>query len=185
MLDEIYKDAQMRMSKTLQVLHNELRKLRTGRASPALVNDLPVSCYGSTSPLNQVANVGVQDPRTLSVTPWDKQLVPAIERAIMESSLGLNPMSAGQVIRIPLPPLTEERRRELAKTVRGDGENTKIALRNIRRDAIGTLRDLLKDKEVSEDDEHRAQDRLQKLTDQNTTEVDAIIATKESEIMEV
>ncbi len=185
MLDEVYKDAQTRMSKSLHALQNELTKLRTGRASPALVNNLPVSCYGSTSPLNQIANISVQDARTLAVTPWDKQMVPVIEKAIMESNLGINPMSAGQVIRIPLPPLTEERRKELARTVRGDGENTKIAIRNIRRDALGTLRDFLKEKEISEDEEHRAQDRLQKLTDQSTTEVDAIVAAKEVEIMEV
>ncbi len=185
MQDEIYKDAQTRMHKSLLALQNELTKLRTGRASPALINHLPVSCYGSSSPLNQVANVSVQDARTLAVTPWDKQLVVPIEKAIMESSLGLNPMSAGQVIRIPLPPLTEERRRELAKTVRVDGENTKIAIRNIRRDALGTLRDLLKEKEISEDDEHRAHERMQKLTDQNAAEVDTVVAAKELEIMEV
>jgi len=185
MLEEVYKDAKTRMHKSLLALHGELTKLRTGRASPALINNLPVACYGSSSPLNQVANVSVQDARTLSVTPWDKQLVSAIEKAILESNLGLNPMSAGQVIRIPLPPLTEERRRELAKTVRGDGENTKIAIRNIRRDAISTLRDLLKEKEISEDEEHRALDRLQKLTDENTAEVDTVVVTKEAEIMEV
>jgi len=185
MLDEIYLDAKTRMSKTLQALRGELTKLRTGRASPALINHLQVASYGAVSPINQVANVSVQDARTLAVTPWDKQLIPAIEKAILESNLGLNPVTAGQVIRIPLPPLTEERRRELAKTVRGDGENSKIAIRNIRRDALGSMRDLLKEKEISEDNERRAQDQLQKLTDQNTSEVDAIVAAKESEIMEV
>jgi ribosome recycling factor len=178
-------DAEARMKKSLENLRTELARLRTGRASPALVEHIKVAYYGNPTPLSQVANVGVADARTLTVTPWDKALVPAIEKAILETGLGLNPVTAGQVIRIPLPPLTEERRREMTKLVRAEGENGRVAVRNLRRDANQHLKALLKDKTIAEDDEKRAQEEIQKLTDRYIAEVDKLVTAKEKEIMEV
>ncbi len=185
MLEDLKKDAEARMQKSVEALKVELTRLRTGRAHPSLLDHVTVSYYGAQTPLSQVANVGVDDARTLVVTPWEKQIVPDVEKAILNSNLGLNPVTAGTVIRIPLPPLTEERRKELAKMVKGEGENTKVAIRNIRRDANSDLKDLNKAKEISEDDERRGQDEIQKLTDKLIESVDAVVAAKEEDLMSV
>lgn len=182
---EIVKDAETRMKKSAEAIREEMAKIRTGRASTALLDHVKVSYYGNLTPMNQVASVSVSDARTLAVTPWDKSLVSAVEKAILESDLGLNPMTAGEVIRIPIPPLTEERRVEMGKMVRAEGENGKVAIRNIRRDANHHLKELLKNKEIAEDDEKKALDEMQKLTDQYVERIDDIVANKEAEIMEV
>jgi ribosome recycling factor len=182
--NEIIKDAETRMAKSVAAIREELAKIRTGRASTALLDHLRVEYYGNPAPLNQVATVGVSDARTLSVTPWEKSMVPLIEKAIMESDLGLNPVTAGEVIRIPLPALTEERRVEMTKLVRAEGENGKVAVRNIRRDANHNLKEMLKNKEIAEDEEKKALDDSQKLTDQYTEQIDQIVAEKEQEIMD-
>jgi ribosome recycling factor len=162
-----------------------LGKVRTGRAHPSLLDHLRVEYYGSEMPISQVANIGVEDARTLTVTPWEKQMVQAIEKAILKSDLGLNPATSGTVIRIPMPPLTEETRRELVKVVRHEGEAAKVAIRNIRRDANSDFKELLKEKEISEDEEHKAEDDVQKLTDRYVGEVDKVLAGKETELMEI
>lgn len=185
MINDIKKDAEARMQKSVDALKTELTRLRTGRAHPSLLDHVSVSYYGSPTPLSQVANVGVEDARTLSVTPWEKNIVPDVEKAILNSNLGLNPVTAGTVIRIPLPPLTEERRKELAKMVKGEGENAKVAIRNIRRDANSDIKELTKAKEISEDDERRAQDEVQKITDKFVESVDSVVATKEEDLMSV
>ena len=185
MIDDIIKDAGLRMGKSIDSLKQSLGKVRTGRAHPSLLDHLTGDYYGSNVPISQVANIGVEDARTLSVTPWEKTMVQPIEKAIMTSDLGLNPATAGTVIRIPMPPLTEETRRELVKVVRKDGEAAKVAIRNIRRDANNDFKDLVKDKEISTDDEHRAQERIQKLTDERIAEVDQVLANKEAELMEI
>ena len=185
MIEEILKDAEQRMQKSIESLKTVLAKVRTGRASPALIQHLTVDYYGTQTPISQVANVTVQDARTLGIQPWEKPMVPLIEKAIMESDLGLNPVTAGEIIRIPLPPLTEERRKEMAKMVGAEGEGGKVAIRNIRRDANSTVKDLLKEKEISEDDDKAAHDRIQKVTDEYIVKVDAVIAEKEQEIMTV
>lgn len=185
MIEDIKKDAAERMAKCVAALRNELKKLRTGRASTNLLEHLRVDYYGSEVPLQQVANVAVEDSRTLTVVPWEKQMVPVIEKAIMKSDLGLNPATAGSVIRVPLPALTEERRRDLSKVVRHEGENARVAIRNVRRDVMHELKEMLKEKLVSEDDDHRAQDEVQKLTDKYVGEVDQVIAEKEKELMQV
>ena len=185
MIEDVKKDAAERMAKCVAALRNELKKLRTGRASTSLLEHVRVDYYGSEVPLQQVANVAVEDSRTLTVVPWEKQLVPVIEKAIMKSDLGLMPATAGSVIRVPLPALTEERRRDLSKVVRHEGENAKVAIRNVRRDVMHELKEMLKEKLVSEDDDHRAQDEVQKLTDKYVGEVDQVIAEKEKELMQV
>jgi ribosome recycling factor len=185
MIDGIVQDAGTRMSKSVEALQQTLGKVRTGRAHPSLLHHLTVDYYGSEVPISQVANIGVEDARTLTVTPWEKQMVQPIEKAIMTSDLGLNPATAGTVIRIPMPPLTEETRRELVKVVRKDGEAAKVAIRNIRRDANNDFRELVKEKEISEDEEHRAQEQIQKLTDLRVGEVDKVLAEKEAQLMEV
>ena len=185
MIDDILKDAGVRMDKSIEAFKQTLVKVRTGRAHPSLLDHLVVDYYGSDVPISQVANVGVEDARTLTVTPWEKTMVQAIEKAILKSDLGLNPSTAGTVMRIPLPPLTEETRRELVKVVRHDGEAAKVAIRNIRRDANSDFKDLLKEKEISEDEERKAQDVIQKKTDAHVAEVDKILATKEAELMEI
>jgi len=185
MLANIQKDARVRMGKSLESLRHELAKIRTGRAHPSLLEHVHVDYYGSEVPISQAASVAVEDSRTLSVTPWDKSMVQAIEKAILKSDLGLNPATAGQVIRIPLPPLTEERRLELGKVVHHEGENTKIAIRNIRRDAIHHIKDLLKEKEISEDDEHKAEHEIQNVTDTAVGKADGIVAEKEKELLEI
>lgn len=181
----IRKDAKTRMSKSLEALRSELAKIRTGRASPALLSHIRVDYYGTPTPIDQVATVSVLDPRTLSVAPWEKQMIAVLEKAILESDLGLNPATSSESIRIPLPALTEERRREMAKLVRSEGENAKVAVRNIRRDALHHLRELHKKKELSEDEEKRAADEIQKLTDKMAAEIDGVVSAKESEVMEV
>jgi ribosome recycling factor len=185
MLANIQKDARIRMGKSLESLRHELAKIRTGRAHPSLLEHVHVDYYGSEVPINQAASVTVEDARTLSVTPWDKTMVQAIEKAILKSDLGLNPATAGQVIRIPLPPLTEERRRELGKVVHHEGENTKIAIRNIRRDAIHHIKQLLKEKDISEDEERKAEHEIQNVTDTAVGKADGIVAEKEKELLEI
>jgi len=185
MIEDIKKDAAARMAKSIDSLKHDLVKLRTGRAHTSLLDHLTVSYYGAETPLNQVASITIGDARTLVVTPWEKNLVPAIEKAILASDLGLNPVTAGTVIRIPLPPLTEERRRDLIKLVRQEGENTRVAVRNIRREANADLKELLKEKEITEDEERRAQEAVQKLTDKYIGEVDKVLAVKEAELLEI
>ncbi|RTZ58468.1 MAG: ribosome recycling factor [Gammaproteobacteria bacterium] len=185
MINEIKKDAEARMGKSLHSLKGELSKLRTGRANTALLDHVLVDYYGQKSPLNQVAGISVSDAQTLTVAAWEKPMVPVIEKAIMESGLGLNPVTAGEVIRVPIPPLTEDRRKEMVKIVRQEGEGAKIAIRNIRRDALGHIKELLKEKEITEDEDKRAHDDIQKITDRFVAEVDAMLATKEKDLMEV
>jgi len=185
MIKEILKDADERMGKSVAATAQEMAKIRTGRAHPSLIEHLTVDYYGSEVPLHQAAQVGVEDARTLSVTPWEKDMVQKIEKAIMTSDLGLNPTTAGTVIRIPLPPLTEERRKELVKVVRKEVENGRVAIRNIRRDAISDFKDLLKEKEISEDEAHAAEADAQKITDSQIAEIDRQLETKEAELMEV
>ena len=185
MLDDIKKDAGDRMAKSVASLRQDFTKIRTGRAHTSLLDHITVEYYGSEVPLNQVSNVGVEDSRTLTVTPWEKDMVAPIEKAIMRSDLGLNPASAGTVIRVPLPPLTEERRRDMIRVVRQEAEGGRIAVRNIRRDALGDIKDLLKEKLIGEDDEHRAHEEVQSITDKYIAQIDQALADKESELMEV
>ena len=185
MLDEIKKDAGQRMAKSVASLQQELTKIRTGRAHTSLLDHITVEYYGSQVPLNQVSNVGIEDSRTLTVTPWEKDMVQAIEKAIMASDLGLNPVSAGTVIRVPLPALTEERRKDMIRVVRHEAENGRIAIRNIRRDALHDIKDLLKEKMIGEDDERRAEGEIQVITDKYVAEIDKVLAGKEEELMEV
>lgn len=185
MIDDILKDADARMGKSIEALKNELTKLRTGRAHTSLLDHITVDYYGTETALNQVATVGVADARMLTVTPWEKNMVQAVEKAIITSNLGLNPATSGTVIRVPLPALTEERRRDMIKVVRGEGEQSKVAIRNIRRDAISDFKELLKEKEISEDQEHQAETSIQKITDKRTAEVDAVLEIKEKDLMEV
>lgn len=184
-MDEIKKDAGERMSKSVASLKQELTKLRTGRAHTSLLDHITVEYYGSQVPLNQVSNVGVEDSRTLTVTPWEKDMVAVIEKAIMNSDLGLNPASAGTVIRVPLPALTEERRKDMIRIVRHEAEGGRIAVRNIRRDALSDVKDLLKEKMIGEDEEHRAHDEIQAITDKHVAQIDAVLADKESELLEI
>ncbi len=185
MLNDIKKDAQTRMTKSVDALRQELTKLRTGRASTALVDHLKVNYYGSDVPLTQVASVAIADARSLTITPWEKQLVGAVEKAILASDLGLTPNTAGQVIRINLPALTEQRRKELSKHVSHEGENTKVAVRNVRRDAMQQVKELLKEKKITEDEESKAEDDIQKLTDKAVKEVDGVVKAKEDELMSI
>jgi len=185
MIDDIKKDARDRMGKSIEALKNSLGKVRTGRAHPSLLDHLSVDYYGSEVPISQVANIAVEDARTLSITPWEKPMIQVIEKAIMKSDLGLNPATAGMVIRIPMPPLTEETRRDLVKVVRNDAESAKVAIRNIRRDANSDLKELLKEKEISEDQERKAQDGVQKITDEFIGKVDKVVEVKEAELMEI
>ncbi len=185
MIDEILKDAESRMGKSVDSLSKELTKIRTGRAHPSLLDQLSVDYYGAETPINQVANVNVEDSRTLVVTPWEKNMVSAVEKAIMNSDLGLNPATAGTVIRIPMPPLTEERRRDLVRVVKAEAESGRVAIRNIRRDANSDFKDLLKEKEITEDAAREAEDNVQKLTDKYVAKVDEVLAAKEKELMEV
>jgi len=185
MLADIKKDAALRMDKSIESLRAELAKIRTGRAHPSLLEHVHVEYYGSEVPIGQAANVTVEDSRTLAVTAWDKTMVGKIEKAIMKSDLGLNPASAGTVIRVPLPALTEERRAQLSKVVHNEGEQGKVAVRNIRRDANHHIKELLKNKEITEDDQRRAETEIQQLTDQHVEQVDAMVAEKEKELMEI
>lgn len=185
MLQDIIKDAGSRMDKTIASFKQDLLKIRTGRAHPSLLDHVMVDYYGSLTPVTKAANVTIEDARTLAVTAWDKTMVSAIERAILESDLGLNPNTAGTVMRIPLPPLTEQRRRDLVKVIKAEAEQAKVAIRNIRREAMSDLKDLLKEKQIAEDDERRGQDEVQKLTDAHTKRIDEAFAAKEQEIMSV
>lgn len=185
MIDDIIKDSKVRMEKSVDALKSQLTKVRTGRAHPSLLDGIMVSYYGADTPLRQVGNVSIEDARTLAITVFDKSLTAAVEKAIMASDLGLNPMSAGTVIRVPLPPLTEERRKSLVKLVRGEAENGRVAVRNIRRDANADLKALQKDKAISEDDERRATEEIQKITDAFVKKIDEVLVEKEKELMEV
>lgn len=184
-IEEIIESTKSRMDKSVTALEGQLSKIRTGRAHPSLLDNIKVSYYGTNTPLNQVGNVTVQDARTLSITVFDKSLISTIEKAIMTSDLGLNPMSAGTVIRIPLPPLTEERRKDLVKVVRGEVENARVAARNIRRDANSDFKQLLKEKEITEDELHSGEDQVQKATDSTIKLMEEMLAAKEKDLMEL
>lgn len=185
MLDDIKKDAAKRMDKSVESLRQELTRLRTGRAHTSLLDHITVEYYGSQVPLSQVSNINVEDSRTLTVTPWEKSIVQAIEKAIMNADLGLNPVTAGTVIRVPLPPLTEERRRDMIRLVRQEAEGGRVAIRNIRRDALNDLKDMLKEKLIGTDDERRGQEEIQAITDKHIAEIDRVLADKERDLMEV
>ena len=184
MIDELKKDARERMQKSVAALSQNLGKVRTGRAHPSLLEQISVSYYGSSTPLNQVANVAVDDARTLSVTPWEQQMIPEIEKAIQNSQLGLNPVTAGKVIRVPLPDLTEERRKDLARLVKHEAEQGRVAVRNIRRDVISDIKELLKAKEVTEDELRKAEQEIQQITDQHVADIDRVSEDKQKEIMD-
>lgn len=185
MIEDIKKDAASRMGKSLDSLQDQFGRIRTGRAHTSLLDHVKVDYYGNASALNQVAKIAIEDSRTLTVTPWEKDMVAPIEKAIINSDLGLNPSSAGTVIRIPMPPLTEERRKDLVRVVRAEAENARVSVRNIRRDANGDLKDLQKEKEISEDEERKGQDLIQKATDEYIAKVDEMLKGKEEELMEV
>ena len=182
---QIKTNADQKMQKSIETFKANLAKIRTGRASPGILEHIMVDYYGNPTPISQVANLGLADARTINVTPWEKNMVAVVEKAIRNSDLGLNPATQGAVIRVPMPPLTEERRKELTKVVKSEGEETKIAIRNLRRDANEHLKRLVKDKEISEDEERRAQDEIQKLTDRYVTDVDKLVLEKDKEIMTV
>jgi len=184
-INDIQKDAEARMQKSIAALEVAFKKVRTGRAHPSLLDTVMVQYYGSDTPLNQVGNVGVEDGRTLTVTCWEKPMIPEIEKAIMKADLGLNPSSTGDIIRIPLPALTEETRRDLIKVVRKEAEQGRVSIRNVRRDANGDIKELLKEKEISEDEERKGQDGVQKLTDKFVASVETMLSKKETELMEV
>jgi ribosome recycling factor len=185
MLKTIQQDAESRMKKSIETLSHNLAKLRTGRAHPSLLESISIVYYGNATPLNQVANITVEDARTLLITPWDKSMVQAIDKAIRTSDLGLNPATAGMIIRVPLPALTEERRKELVKHVRSEAEEARVAVRNVRRDANAQIKELLKAKKITEDDERRGEEAIQKLTDRLVADIDKLILTKEAELMQV
>ncbi len=185
MLDDIKKDAVSRMGKCVTQFQADLKKMRTGRAHPSLIEHLKVDYYGSDVPLQQVASIAVEDGRTLVVSPWEKSMVQPIEKAIHKSDLGLNPMTAGTIILIPMPPLTEERRREFTKVIRQDAEGARVAVRNVRRDVMSDIKEALKDKLISQDDERRAETEVQKLTDKHVADIDQMLSAKEKEIMQV
>ena len=185
MIDELKQDAETRMGKSVDSLTGELIKIRTGRAHPSLLEHVVVEYYGAPTPLNQVASISIADSRMLNVTAFDKTMVQAVEKAIMTSDLGLNPSSAGEVIRVPLPPLTEERRKDLIKVVRSEGEQAKVAVRNIRRDVISDVKSLVKEKEATEDDERRFHDDIQKVTDKYVAMIDEKLKEKEKDLMEI
>jgi ribosome recycling factor len=185
MINDVTRDAEQRMAKTVEALRHELAKIRTGRAHPSLLDHIKVEYYGSEVPLSQAATITIVDPRTLGVAPWDKNMVRVIEKAILSSDLGLNPATSGDVIRVPLPPLTEERRRDLTRVVRGEAENARVAIRNVRRDANHHLKAMVKNKAISEDEERRAEEKMQQLTGSYIAKIDELVATKEKELMEV
>ncbi len=185
MIEDIKQDALTRMNKSIEAFKAELSKIRTGRAHPSLLNHITVDFYGNEVPIGQAANISVEDARTLAVSAWDKSMVSVIEKAIMSSDLGLNPNTAGTIIRVPMPPLTEERRKELVKVVRELAENARVAIRNIRRDANGDLKNMAKDKDISEDDEHRGQEMVQQVTNLSTDEVESLLHVKEKDLMEI
>lgn len=185
MIEDIKSDADTRMNKSIEAFKLELSKIRTGRANISLLDHVMVDYYGSAVPINQAATVSVEDARTLAVSPWEKAMVPAVEKAILNSDMGLNPVTAGDVIRVPLPALTEERRKDLVKVVRQEAEQSRVAVRNIRRDANADLKELVKEKEISEDEEHGGLDAVQKLTDKHIQDIESILEVKEKELMEI
>lgn len=185
MLDEVKKDAAARMAKCVQQFSADMKKIRTGRAHPSLLESIKVDYYGTETPLQQVANISIEDARTLTVSPWDKGAVQAIEKAIYKSDLGLTPNTAGTVIRVPLPPLTEQRRRDITKVLRQDAEGARVAVRNVRRDVLSDVKDMVKEKMITQDDEKRAQEDIQKLTDKHVADIDQALAAKEKEVMQV
>ncbi len=185
MIDEIVEDANDRMGKSLDSLQQAFAKIRTGRANPSLLDGISVEYYGAPTPLNQVASITVEDARTLAVSPWEKPLVPEIEKAILKSDIGITPVSTGDIIRVPLPPLTEENRKDLARLAKQEAENGRIAIRNIRRDAIADIRELVKEKEATEDEARKAEERIQGVTDARVAEVDGALAAKEADLMEI
>ncbi|RLR18207.1 ribosome recycling factor [Sodalis-like symbiont of Bactericera trigonica] len=185
MINEIRKDAEIRMGKCVDAFKSHISKVRTGRSSPSLLDGIQIDYYGSLTPLRQLANIIAEDSRTLAITVFDRTLAPAVEKAIMASDLGLNPSSAGTVIRVPLPPLTEERRRNLIKVVRAEAEQGRVSVRNVRRDANDKVKELLKDKTIGEDEDRRSQDEIQKLTDAWIKKLDSALAEKEAELMEI
>ena len=185
MIEEIKQDADERMGKSLEVLVGHFARIRTGRANPGLLDGIEVEYYGNSTPLNQIATITVEDARTLTISPWEKGIVPDVEKALLKSDLGITPSSTSEVIRVPLPALTEENRRDLARQAKQEAENARIAIRNIRRDAIADIRELVKEKEVAEDDAHRGEDEIQKLTDRRIGEVESALSAKEADLMEV
>ncbi len=185
MIEEIKEDANQRMGKSLDVLAANFARIRTGRANPGLLDGIEVDYYGNPTPINQVATITVEDARTLAISPWEKNMIPDIEKALLKSDIGINPLSTGDLVRVPLPALTEENRRDLARHAKQEAENARVAVRNIRRDAIADIRELVKGKEVAEDDAHRAEDDVQKLTDRWIGKADSSLAAKEAELMEV
>jgi ribosome recycling factor len=185
MINNIKADTEKRMKKTVESLQHEMSKIRTGRANASLLDHVQVDYYGNLTPLNQLANITSSDSRTLMVTPWEKSMVAAVEKAILTSDLGLNPATSGSAIRVPMPALTQERRKEMTKIVRGEAEQGRVSIRNIRRDANHQLKELVKEKSISEDDEHRAADLIQKITDKYISEVDVVLADKEKDLMEI
>ena len=185
MLEEVKQDAQLRMDKSLAALSNAFTRLRTGRARPGLLDGITIDYYGTPTPLNQIANISVEDNRTLAVTPWEKPMIPVVEKAILKSDLGLNPATSGDKIRLPMPPLTEENRRDLTKVAKNEAENSRISIRNIRRDANAQLKELLKDKDITEDEARRGEELIQKLTDEKIKEVDSSLEAKERDLMAI
>jgi ribosome recycling factor len=184
-INDVKKDAQSRMEKALSSLDSQLLRIRTGRAHPSVLDPVQVDYYGNPTPISQVANIGVEDARTLKVTPWEKNMLPAIEKAIIKANLGLNPSSSGGDIRIPLPALTEETRKDMIKQAKAEAENARVAVRNVRRDANQHIAKLLKDKDISEDDERKANDDMQKMTDKAIADVEAALVVKEKDLMQV
>lgn len=185
MIEDIKDEAKTRMAKSIDALGVSFNKIRTGRAHPSILDGITVDYYGSQTPLSQVANISVLDARTLSISPWEKQLTPEIEKAIMKSDLGLNPATTGDLIRLPMPALTEETRKNFIKQARSEAETARVSIRNIRRDALGDVKDLLKEKEISEDDDRRAQDDIQKITNKFVADVDAALTVKEKDLLEI
>ena len=185
MIDDIKQDANVRMGKSLEALSHAFSRIRTGRANPAILEGIEVQYYGTDTPLNQVASISVEDARTLLISPWEKNLLPEIEKAILKSALGITPATGPGVIRIPLPPLSEENRRDLAKQAKQEAEQARVAVRNIRRDAIGDIRELVKEKEIAEDDARRGEEEIQKLTDRRIAEIDHALAEKEADVLKI
>lgn len=185
MIDDIKKDAESRMSKTMEALNSAFNKIRTGRANPSILNAIMVEYYGNPTPLSQVASIGTEDARTLTISPWEAKLMPDIERAILKSDLGLNPSTSGNLIRVPMPALTEETRKSYIKQAKAEAETARVSVRNIRRDSNSHLKDLLKDKAISEDEERRAQDDIQKITDRFVAEIEKMLHAKEADLMEI
>lgn len=185
MIKEIEEDANERMGKSLASLQTALARIRTGRANPSLLDNIEIDYYGSPTPLNQAASVSVEDARTLAISPWEKNLIPEIEKAILKSDLGITPSATSDVVRVPLPPLTEENRRDLVKQAKGEAENAKVAIRNIRRDANADIRELVKEKEAAEDDARRGEENIQKITDARVAEVDKVLQVKEADLLEI